>query len=247
MGFVELHFHLLPGADDGPRRMAESAELARAAVADGTTIVSTTPHIHPQHIVNPAEVAPRVRELTARLQREGIRLEVLPGGELSHVMAERLDRSQLDLIAQGPVGRRWVLMEGLIAGLDGEFTAAADRVRAMGFGILLAHPERYLPSPQTTAALEHEIAAGTAFQFNAWSFTGQNGPNAQTLAYALLDRAPAAVISSDAHGLERVPALRETLTALAGAGVVYPERLVSVLPRMLLERGLAPGAVAAAA
>ena len=36
MNYADVHFHLLPGVDDGPEDMAESVELARAAVADGT-------------------------------------------------------------------------------------------------------------------------------------------------------------------------------------------------------------------
>ena len=42
---AELHFHLLPGVDDGPGDMAESVELARLAVADGTSLVTVTPHV----------------------------------------------------------------------------------------------------------------------------------------------------------------------------------------------------------
>ena len=41
---VELHFHLLPGVDDGPTDLATALELARAAVRDGTRLVTCTPH-----------------------------------------------------------------------------------------------------------------------------------------------------------------------------------------------------------
>lgn len=246
MGFAELHFHLLPGADDGPRRMNESMELARAAVAEGTTVITSTPHIHPAHITNPGEVAPRVRELIARLQRESIRLEVRPGGELLHGMVHRLDAGQLELIAQGPADGRWLLLEGLISGLDADFTAAADRLRVLGFGVVLAHPERYRPTAETRAAIEHEIDAGSALQFNARSFTGHNGETARAIALDLLRRAPTSVVASDAHGAERPPALGPALEALRAAGVPDPARLVSEMPRQLLHRGLVSGAVAAA-
>src|SRR5215211_3441502 len=39
---VDLHFHLLPGL--GPEELADSVELAEAAVGDGTGIVVATPH-----------------------------------------------------------------------------------------------------------------------------------------------------------------------------------------------------------
>jgi protein-tyrosine phosphatase len=36
---TELHFHLLPGVDDGPKTLDESLELARMALADGSDTV----------------------------------------------------------------------------------------------------------------------------------------------------------------------------------------------------------------
>jgi hypothetical protein len=35
-GRADLHFHLLPGVDDGPADVADSIELAREGVAKGT-------------------------------------------------------------------------------------------------------------------------------------------------------------------------------------------------------------------
>ena len=45
MAYADLHFHLLPGVDDGPGDMDASLELARRAVADGIGTVVATPHV----------------------------------------------------------------------------------------------------------------------------------------------------------------------------------------------------------
>ena len=42
---AELHFHLLPAVDDGPADFDEAVALARLAVADGTSLVTVTPHV----------------------------------------------------------------------------------------------------------------------------------------------------------------------------------------------------------
>ena len=42
---IDLHSHLLPGIDDGPRTLAESVEMARVMAADGVTLVAATPHV----------------------------------------------------------------------------------------------------------------------------------------------------------------------------------------------------------
>ena len=41
---IDLHCHILPGLDDGPKTMEESVEMAEAAIADGITHLVATPH-----------------------------------------------------------------------------------------------------------------------------------------------------------------------------------------------------------
>jgi protein-tyrosine phosphatase len=247
MSFAELHFHLLPGLDDGPRTLDESIALAHAAVADGTGVVVATPNVHPAHVTDPAEIRERTQMLGGRLRSAAIELEVLPGGELEHSMVERLSQRDLELLAQGPPGRRWLLLEAAFDGLGGDFTAAADELRARGFGIVIAHPERAEPSAQTRAVLERELAHGSTFQLTAGSFTGVNGERVRELAFELLRMAPVAVIASDAHGLHRLPALSKAIVSLAAAGVPSPRRFAGAIPRGLLEHGTAIGSPALAA
>ena len=44
---IDLHCHMLPGIDDGAGDLAVSLQMARAAVAQGITVVACTPHILP--------------------------------------------------------------------------------------------------------------------------------------------------------------------------------------------------------
>ena len=41
---VDLHCHILPGLDDGPKTIEESMAMAESAIADGITHVVATPH-----------------------------------------------------------------------------------------------------------------------------------------------------------------------------------------------------------
>ena len=238
--YAELHFHLLPGVDDGPATMGESIELASAAVADGTRTIVATPHVHPLHITDPAEIGERVQALAARLRDERVPVEVRAGGELADGMVARLTQAQLEAIAQGPPHRRWLLLEAPFRGMDADYRAAADEVRARGFAVVVAHPERAMKTgPGAHAALEHELAAGSAVQLTAWSFLGRYGRETERHAFRILSTAPRAVIASDAHGGDRLPSLAPAIEALRAAGVPEPERLGGELPRALLERGLA--------
>jgi protein-tyrosine phosphatase len=60
---AELHFHLLPEVDDGPVDLDDAVELARLAVADGTSVVTVTPHVRDLLALGIlAEIPARVRE-----------------------------------------------------------------------------------------------------------------------------------------------------------------------------------------
>jgi len=39
---IDLHSHILRGIDDGARSLEDSLEIARAAVADGITLIAGT-------------------------------------------------------------------------------------------------------------------------------------------------------------------------------------------------------------
>jgi protein-tyrosine phosphatase len=189
MSYAELHFHLLPGIDDGPSSIEQSVELAAAAAAEGTTTIVTTPHVHPQWVTDVSSLPERVREINAKLASRRIRIEVLCGGELDQEMVSRLSQSELDTIAHGPPGRRWLLLEAPLAGIDRAYTAAADELRERGFAVVVAHPERALRwSDAGWETLEHELSAGSVVQINAWSVAGLYGELVRATALWLLRR-----------------------------------------------------------
>jgi protein-tyrosine phosphatase len=144
MSYAELHFHLLPGIDDGPSSIEESIALAAAAAAEGTRLIVTTPHIHPSFDTDVSTLPDRVEEIRAQLAAERIPIELVCGAELAHHMVGRLAAVDLETIAQGPAGRRWLLLEAPLSGLDADYTAAADELRDRGFAVVVAHPERAL-------------------------------------------------------------------------------------------------------
>ena len=240
MGNLELHFHLLPGLDDGPTSIEESVELARAAAAEGTDTIVATPHINPRWMTDVDALDERVAQLAERLRRERVAITVLPGAELDPTMVERLAQRDLELIAHGPPGRRWLLLEAPLTGLEPAFNAVADELRARGFAVLVAHPERSLrPTTEDWRVLTHELAAGSALQVNAWSLAGLYGACARTSALRfLLACSGRVVIASDAHGGDRKPSLELARETLAGLGILDPARFFTTLPRSLLEHGL---------
>ena len=251
MAYIDLHFHLLPGIDDGPADMDESLELARAAVMEGTGTVVVTPHVRSDlGLTDAVEIHARVMELRFALEAAQIPLQIRCGGELGHEMVSRMRQSELELIAQGPSGARWLLVETPFHGIGGDFHDATAELRDRGFGVLVAHPERSADASLDGAAgLRAELASGSLAQVNALSLTGGHGEEACSAGWELIAEGLIAVVASDAHGPTRPPALALARRTLLEVGITRPaaESLVGSTPHRLLASGIASRRAVAAA
>jgi len=248
---TDIHFHLLPGVDDGPATLEESLELAAAAVRDGCSTVIATPHVRGDFVTDVSDLPDRVREVQVGLFRAGIPLGVYCGAELGHDMVGRLRQDELESIAAGPPRARWLLVETPFEGIDESFTAATEELRDRGFGVVLAHPERCAGVLDADcAAVRHEVAQGSALQVNASSLAGRHGDDAQAAGARLLLERLATVLGSDAHSMSRAPALTNGLLSATRIGLEpsAAAALVTSAPQRLLTRGLpAPDMTPAAA
>jgi protein-tyrosine phosphatase len=239
---VELHFHLLPGVDDGPVDLAGSLELAREAVADGIGIVTCTPHARDTDVT---EVPERTRQLSAALAQAGIDLEIRPGVELAWDDIAGLDDALLRELSQGPADRRWLLLEAPLPGTGTleEYEASARELRDRGFGVLVGHPERSPALTSAPGAVDRLLASGDRLQLNGSSLIGRHGAVARTFALDLARSGRASVVASDAHRPRtRGPSLGAAVEVLRRNGMpaAAAERMVAGTPRALLDEGLEP-------
>jgi protein-tyrosine phosphatase len=243
MSPADLHFHLLPGVDDGPSEMEESVELARAAAAEGTSTIVATPHVRSDYVTSVLELRDRAAAVRTAVATAGVALEVLSGGEVGHEMVERLRQHELEALAQGPPGARWILVETPFGAIGEDFHAANDELRDRGFGVVLAHPERGADAALCGAAgLRRELASGSLAQVNAMSLAGGHGEDAEVAALALVVEGLVAVIASDAHGPTRPPALAIARRAMRDRGVpaAVAHSLTGSATRRLLTHGVKP-------
>ena len=245
---TELHTHLLPGVDDGPASDDESMALACLAVADGTRTVVATPHVS---MVDIAELPERVGRLNVRLRNAGIPLEVRRGGELSPRDVYGISRTELEAIAHGPSGRRWLLLEAPLSANHPPLSDAAQELRNLGFGVLIAHPER--STRCSIDELREQVRRGSVLQLNASSLTAVHGARAKRAAIEIAHSGLPFVLASDAHSTERPPLLSEGAAVLLAAGIDSEtvRTAVDTGPGLLLLSGLSalvpPSSAAAAA
>jgi protein-tyrosine phosphatase len=245
VGYTDLHCHLLPGVDDGPVTLDETVAYAAAAVAAGTTTIVATPHVE---LVDVSEIPDRVQEVRDALRAEGIDLRVEVGGELKPQSIGDLDGADLDLIAHGPPGARWLLyevpFEGVhaAAGTGGiDFLAGAQELRDRGYGLLLAHPERSRDIlPAGIEALGPELLSGAVIAANVGPLAGRETTDRHTAAVEILRRGVVGVIATDAHAPSRPWTLamgrRAVLEATGDA--VLADGLTAANPASLLRDGI---------
>lgn len=246
---TEIHCHLLPGIDDGARDLDDSVEMAAVAAADGTGTILATPHVRSDFVTDVSILPELVEELRGTLARARLEIEVHCSGELGHELVGRLGQLELETIASGPPGRRWLLVEAPFDGLGDEFAAATGELRARGFGVVIAHPER---SPGVLdghcEALGREIRRGSLLQVNQWSLTGGHGAEAESAGLALLRQDRVAVLASDSHPGWRRPTLSVGAAAARAAGLDAGSAalLVTDRPARLVHEGMSAPVASAA-
>jgi protein-tyrosine phosphatase len=214
---ADLHCHLLPGIDDGARDLDDAIEMARQAEADGIAAICATPHIRHDHDVVIAELPGRIAELRAALADHDVGVEVLPGGELAETALDGLAETELEAVALG--AGRWILLEPRPGPLSEHLDAGVVRLSELGFGAIVAHPERHV-GPDLAVRLRALVDRGALVQVTADHLVRPDtGPFTRELAAAGLVH----LLGSDAHSSRagrpvRLSAALEVLRSTAGVG-----------------------------
>ncbi len=212
MQMIDIHSHLLPGIDDGPRDWEQSLALCEAMSADGIATAVATPHLIDGIYEN---LKPRVVELTeelrSRLSAVGNPLEVLPGAEVdisSRLLVE--GGAGLPLLGGGSA----VLIEMPVAVIPSALDDILFAVRSRGLLPVLAHPERNQLLQANPALAAKWVDAGAALQVDGDSLLGVWGRGSDRCARTLLRKGMVHALSSDAHNVDsRPPRLSEALEA----------------------------------
>jgi protein-tyrosine phosphatase len=193
--------------------------------------------------VDVGSVRAQVEALQQAVDAEGLRLRLHPGGEVAHGDALTLAPDALDAVAQGPAGARWILLECPFAGIEDRFMAAAHRLLGLGYGLVLAHPERSagVLGP-ARGRLEALHAEGALLQVNVCSLLGRHGDVVRQTAEALVRAGVTYCLASDGHPGTREDTLEAGLRQLLhlGATPSQARRLTQDNPRFLLRSGVPP-------
>ncbi len=190
---IDLHCHILPGVDDGAVDLGDSLGMAAQAQADGIEAVCATPHIREDHPIGIAELEQRVAALNRELERRGMAVEVLCGGEVAETRLPELDESELRTVALGD--GNWILLEPAPGPLSESLGRAMLDLAAAGFRTLIAHPERHLDA-RAPSLLAELVGEGALVQSTAAFFEDSEASGGML---ELARRGVIHVLGSDSH------------------------------------------------
>jgi protein-tyrosine phosphatase len=162
-------------------------------------MIASTPHLRPDFPdVHVGELARRCLQLREAIEQEGMSLDVASGAELSLGWALDASDEQLLLASYGQRGSDLLVETPFtqLVGLD----RFLYELRAKGYRITLAHPERNANFQRDDQPLQALAEQGVLFQLNADSLIGSGeGRGARRLARKLLREGLATAIASDGH------------------------------------------------
>jgi protein-tyrosine phosphatase len=207
---IDIHSHILPGLDDGPRDLDESLQMCELYVLEGVQTVVATPHLcDPRFHVSPEAIRSGVRSLTAACRERGLRLEILSGGDV------RLEPELLDAFDAGRVLTLGDAGTHLLLELPFQTVPRIEnlvfQLSLRGVTTVLSHPERNLELWRKPRRLAELVELGCLVQVTAGSFLGQFGPWAERAARGFLEAALVHAVATDAHSSHgtRRPALKQ--------------------------------------
>jgi protein-tyrosine phosphatase len=225
---IDIHCHLLPEVDDGPKSWEVAVEMCRMAAADGITHSVATPHANDRYAYDRAYLSGVLEQLRGRV---GDSLALTLGCDF-HLSFDNLERA-LEKPHDYTIGEtNYLLIELSNFSVPLQLVDCFVRLGDRGITPILTHPERNPILQQSPQRVLEWVDQGCLVQVTGSALTGSWGERPEIIARWLLDRAAVHVLSTDAHDTKRrVPVLSKARdVAKQIVGEEYAEALVEGNP-----------------
>ncbi len=208
--YTDIHSHILPGVDDGPKNYEEALELLKLSVLDGTENIIATPHFYASlHALGEQFqlINSTFDKFVNRVNDEFPDLHLYLGVEVRYFDGiSRCDSLELFCIRN----TRTILLELGYEPITEKIISEIKELYYNGFNVILAHLERYFKI-KGFAKIKRLVEDGFAkAQLSASSFFERSFSRA---AIKLLKGGYIHFIASDMHSADtRPPKLKEAFT-----------------------------------
>jgi protein-tyrosine phosphatase len=201
-GFIDIHCHILPGLDDGPRSREEAEKMLALARQDGIAGIVATPHMLNGVCNNTREgIAEAIAELKGPAQ--GISLYMGAEVRVGMEFKRRIENGGLPLIND----KNFLLLElppYVIPPVE-VLEHIVNDLKIKKIIPIFSHPERNMPIARDLSIMKRLVRCGALFQVTGMSIIG--GGNTAKAALDMIRKGFVHVVASDAHDSQRRPPL----------------------------------------
>lgn len=222
MAMIDIHAHILPGVDDGPKELQEAVQMVRQGYQDGIETIVATPHVLDQVLSRELETTFREKmvELKARVQAEVGRVNLILGSEI-YIQPALKFMAQWEFSTLANNGKYMLVELPMISYPEYTeqifFELALQRITP-----ILSHPERNLFLLGNRDKIYDLVYRGVLIQVNAGSITGVFGEQVRGFSEELLRYGLVHLVGSDAHNSDSRPLIlseaRAVTAELVGEG-----------------------------
>ncbi len=173
---VDIHCHILPEVDDGPKSWEAAEAMCRMAAEDGIQHIVATPHANDRYFYCDF-----------------------------HLSYENMQSASETPERYCIASSRYLLVEFSNFSIPPQIDEWFTYLHGKGITAILTHPERNPLVQQETQRVLQWIALGCAVQVTASAFTGAWGERTRQTAEWLLKEKAVHFLATDAHDTQRRP------------------------------------------
>ena len=229
---IDIHCHILPEVDDGPKSWEIAESMCRMAAQDGIEHLVATPHANDRYFYDREYLSSLLQNLQQRIGEQP-RLSL---GCDFHLSLENM-QSALASPEKFCIGStRYLLVEFSNFSIPVQIDDWLGQMVERGVRPIVTHPERNPILQQTQERVPHLVEVGCAVQVTGSAITGYWGTKAREMAHWLLKEKAVHFLATDAHDMvRRPPVLSEARKIIAKQfGEELADALVERNPRAVV-------------
>ena len=209
---VDIHSHILPEVDDGPKSWDVCVAMCRAAAADGITHMVASPHANDRYHYD----RDYMQGLVAHLQQLVGDTPTITLGCDFHLSYENLQDAFANPTRYVIGNTHYLLVEFSNYSVPQNTTDSFHKLGDHGVTVIITHPERNPILRENLQRVIEWAEQGCIIQMTGSALTGFWGERTRRAAEWLLEHQAVHVLATDAHDLEkRVPILSTSRDAAA--------------------------------
>jgi protein-tyrosine phosphatase len=229
----DIHCHIVPGVDDGPKSWEVAVEMCRMAAADGIDHIVATPHANDRYRYDREALTvalDRLRELVGMPPRLSLGCDFHLSYDNLQAVLEDPGRYTID-------NTSYLLVELSNYSVPVQVTDCFLKLGDVGLTPILTHPERNPILQRSPERVLDWAEQGCIIQVTGSAFTGFWGEKTEEAAEWLMEREAVHILASDAHDTQRrTPNLSQARDAVAEYyGAELARLLVEDNPRAVVE------------